>query len=334
MDKYNEECQIYYNYKFKNILNDLNTLNTYDYKNFYICVYKVNTSGKYPFLQYLFLNNGFYLTIPKLPIYETFENNNLLSYSKVYLSGLLDVDFNKVNEFIKFNGCNINNLDLYLFFDITELNIDINDIYSSSNLKFLIIDEIINYNSSCNIPINKETIKYFLNTELILYLFDENQEIFEIPIVGYVPKENENKLKFTYLFGETAGTKLDLMGPYYYFTNLTNSIKKYVKKGGIVRFAIFTGKTKYVENLPNDKIDLSIIKNELIKNEENNKKHILTLRISDHDGLWSKEYDSVFIGEIELDDGSFLENTPILVLKDYKQQIPLSYHFTNKVGII
>ena len=54
------------------------------------------------------------------------------------------------------------------------------------------------------------------------------------------------------------------------------------------------------------------------------------MRISDHDGKWSEFYDSVFLGKIELDNGDYLKNTPIYVLKEYEQQIPLSYHFINK----
>ena len=57
---------------------------------------------------------------------------------------------------------------------------------------------------------------------------------------------------------------------------------------------------------------------------------VLTMRISDHDGKWSEHNDSVFLGKIELDNGSYLKNTPIIVLKDYHQQIPLSYHYIDK----
>ena len=57
---------------------------------------------------------------------------------------------------------------------------------------------------------------------------------------------------------------------------------------------------------------------------------VLKMRISDHDGKWSENYDSVFLGKIELDNGSYLKNTPIIVLKDYNQQIPLSYHYIDK----
>ena len=86
--------------------------------------------------------------------------------------------------------------------------------------------------------------------------------------------------------------------------------------------------------LPNDPNDDSEIKKQRLN--DSSLKHnceIQTLRISDHDGIWTKTYDSVYLGNIELDDGSFIEETPLIVLKDYKQQIPLSFHFINKSSI-
>ena len=60
---------------------------------------------------------------------------------------------------------------------------------------------------------------------------------------------------------------------------------------------------------------------------------LLTLRISDHNGLWAKTFDSAYLGNIELDDGSFIEDAPLIVLKEYNQQIPLSYHFIDKSSL-
>ena len=57
------------------------------------------------------------------------------------------------------------------------------------------------------------------------------------------------------------------------------------------------------------------------------------MRISDHVGKWGENYDSVFLGKIELDNGEYLKNTPIYVLKEYEQQIPLSYHFIDKIHL-
>jgi hypothetical protein len=83
--------------------------------------------------------------------------------------------------------------------------------------------------------------------------------------------------------------------------------------------------------MPNDPIDESEIKQSMLNDTSRNKNfEIQTLRISDHDGNWTNEYDSAYLGNIELDDGNLLKNTPIYVIKDYNQQIPLTKHYINK----
>ena len=59
----------------------------------------------------------------------------------------------------------------------------------------------------------------------------------------------------------------------------------------------------------------------------------LTMRISDYDGKWAQNFDSCYLGHIELDNGKYLKNTPIIVVKDYNQQIPLSYHYNKKMHL-
>jgi hypothetical protein len=348
-----------YEYDFLSFLNnDPNIFyDTDEYSDILLCVYSVDNRGKYPFLKYLLMNSGYNtLMLPRIPIYNSLNKNNLISYSKLFLSGLLLVDnFEEFNNSAIFNGFYVFENKLYLFYDITKCNnIMLNETYSNSNLKFGLIDEITNTMNICHIPIDYETTKFFILNEQCNYLQDKNGHAYEIPIVGYVGKQTEQKLNFTLTFGETAKDKTSILGPYFYFTSFNRSIRqggwspnfkpekkfdnlitdnefgRYIK-GGIVRFALFTGKTKYTENFPNDRYDESLIKRERLEDETLNRKYeILTLRISDHDGLWTHNYDSVYLGKIELDDGSFLEDAPIIVLKDYNQQIPLTYHYIDK----
>ena len=83
---------------------------------------------------------------------------------------------------------------------------------------------------------------------------------------------------------------------------------------------------KVVLNYPEDPNDESKIKMEKI--EDNYEK--LTVRITDYDGKWAEKYDSIFIGNIELDNGEKIKNAPIYVIKNYEQQVPLSYHYLDK----
>ena len=110
-----------------------------------------------------------------------------------------------------------------------------------------------------------------------------------------------------------------------------NKYGKYIKNGGIVRFALFLNKMKFIENFPNDDIDESGIKQERLNDPNLDVNYErLTMRISDHDGNWTNIYNSVYLGRTELDNGEILKDTPIIVLKNYEQQCPLSYHFIDK----
>lgn len=347
----------YYNYGVKHILTkDIDAIKTPDqYVTIILCVYLINSNGKTPFLQYLLVNNGYdTLTLPKLPVYALFNKDSIIPYSGVYLSGILQTDkFEEFSNNMAFDGFYEYNDDLYLFFDITNCKINIDETYLSGHVRFGLIDEIVNHKNICNIQIDYNTSMFFIKNESITYLYDEQNNPYEIPVVGFVGKPTEKKVNFVMMFGESAKDKSAIVGPYFYFTSFHHAIRqggwsqdyksetlydtiitdengKY-KKGGLVRFALFVGKTKYVENAPNESNDESEIKKQRL--EDNNldrKREILTLRISDHDGIWSKTYDSVYLGKLELDDGSFLDDAPMLVLRDYEQQIPLSCHFIDK----
>jgi hypothetical protein len=350
----------YYNYGVKhNLSKDIETIKTPDqYINIILCVYQINSNGKLPFLQYLLVNNGYQsLTLPKLPVYTSFNKGSLVPYSQVYLSGILQSkEFEQFSNDISFDGFYEYNDDIYMFFDITKCEINVDETYLSNHVRFGLIDEIINHKNICNIQIDYNTSIFFIKNEWLTYLYDENDKPYEIPVVGFVGKQTEQKAKFVMTFGESAKNKSAIVGPYFYFTSFHKAIReggwshnyepetnygkvitdengKY-KKGSIVRFALFVGKTKYIENSPNDPSDCSEIKKQRMEdNELDRKREVQTLRISDHDGIWTKTYDSAYLGKLELDDGSFLEDTPMLVLREYTQQVPLSYHFIDKTTL-
>lgn len=364
-EEYMPQKPMYYNYGITEFLvKDINMfLDLQKYSNIILCAYNINTIGKYPFLQFLLMNNTYEpLCFPKIPIYSDFNNENIVTYSKLFLSGiLLSTDFIKFNDDIKFEGFyefgSDSDVDIYLFFDITKCEINIDETLSTSHARFALIEEIINYGNICNLPISNRTVNFFIKNESAIYLYDEKNEAYDTPMVGYVGKSTENKLKFVTTFGESAKNKSEILGPYFYFTNFRSGIHqggwshnykeeyqngvritgndgKYIK-GGIVRFALFTGTTKYVENMPNDPIDDSVIKKQRLEDGSlDHNMEVQTIRISDHDGLWAETYNSIYLGNMELDDGSMLESynisLPILALRDYNQQIPLSYHFINK----
>lgn len=325
---------------------------------------KNSTNGAY--LKYLLIKDKStdVLFFPEVELsdYSELMSEKIVMLAKIQLYYLIQLNNNKLDEDdnyskydknIRFKGFYLNEDEIHIFFDLTECNLIIDCTYRKAQLWFCLIDEIINYNKVCSFNIDSNVINFFMTNIDFCFLKNKNNENYELPIVGYIGIQ-PIKLNFTYTFGISVKDKNAIMGPYYYFTNYNGSIRdggwsetgtetkdndniitdnEYgrFKQGGIVRFALFLGKTKIVENLLNDSNDDSKIKKERLndKNLDQNME-VLTMRISDHDGKWIEHNDSVFLGKIELDNGSYLKNTPIIVLKNYNQQIPLSYHYIDK----
>ena len=154
--------------------------------------------------------------------------------------------FENFNDLIEFNGYYEYNNNLYLFFDISNCKENINSIYKNNNLWLSLVDEIVNQKNVYNIEIDEEVTNFFIKNADLCFLIDENYINYEIPIVGYVSKE-KSKTNFTYIFGESARDKNSLLGPYFYFTDLKNALKN--SGESIIRFALFVGNTKYIQNL-------------------------------------------------------------------------------------
>ena len=133
------------------------------------------------------------------------------------------------------------------------------------------------------------------------------------------------------------------MGNYYYFTDYQNAIKKsgWLNEsegcGCLIRCAVFLDKMKFVRNNPHDKVDESNLTKDILLNCDVNsveyKNAKLLLRVSDRDGLWTKEYNSVYLGKMELDDGTIFNEHPLWVVKDYEQQVVLSTHIIDKKSL-
>lgn len=337
-DEYNPVPPKVYNYKGKSLLKLDYRNELFEYSNINIVAYTINNEKKYPFQQILLVKSATSseLMFPKIPLFNNFNKNELVDYSKVCLFGFLMLENYEIfDSLIKFDGFYEYNNNLYLFFDLTENKVQIYDIYSNSFLWFTLIDEIVNYKNLCNIKISESVTEIFKENKEFCFLLDENDYIYDLPLVGFVSRP-EKKLNYTYVFGQTKEDKNSIFGPYYYFKDYCNAYEEGLNiikddvNAGIVRFAVFTGNVKYVENYLNDPIDESEIKKERLNDDKLDQRlERLTMRISDYDGKWAEKYDSIYLGNVELDDGSIL-NKQLVVIKEYEQEIPLSYHFINK----
>jgi hypothetical protein len=327
-----------------------NILKSEKINNFYICGYKINNENMYPFIEFLFNRepNNNRLSFPSL---NKFDGSSSTIISKII--SLLYLIFSNIDldDKYEYKGSFYYKNDIYLFFNFTECKLHINSVYKISVTWSVLIDEIINIKNVCNIKINSNMTDFFVCNTDFIFLEDQNNNLYEIPCVTYVGRE-ESRLNFTYIFGVSKSENNQIFGAYSYFTDFKNAIRqggwsvnekpeknygklvteseygKYIN-GGVVRFAIFVGSMKVVLNYPEDPNDESLIKENKINNNDTNEK--LTMRITDYDGKWAEKYDCVFVGNIELDNGEKMKNTPIYAIKKYEQQVPLSYHYIDKI---
>ena len=68
-------------------------------------------------------------------------------------------------ENIRLDGFYECNGDMFLFIDVTQEKLNLNDIYSDSIIRFALVDEIINHQHICNIKID-ENVTHFLNSNM------------------------------------------------------------------------------------------------------------------------------------------------------------------------
>jgi hypothetical protein len=331
-----------------------------------IVPFKINFNSTQPFNTFLLMNDFIdILNFPSVNISyknDSYDSQEILLRINSYLysillsnnnSNIVNYDMESFMKTVDFKGLYIYENKVYAFVDLTKVEINASLVNRNSLYWFALIDEIVNKNKVCDIPISDDVTDFFMNNNEFIYFKNAKEQQIEIPSVVYTGS-HEKTLHFNFTFGNRPSDNNAILSSGFYFTNYTNAFKqggwsldyktdnddavKYTK-GGIIRYALFLGNNLVKMNYPNDTIDESEIKKAKLINSENAEKtennddyvyEKMTLRISDHDGLWKQNYDSVYLGKMELDNGEYLRNTPLYVVKDYYNHTPLSYHHINK----
>jgi hypothetical protein len=324
---------------------DINEMyNCIDGARVHICLYNINTNAKHPFLEFSLVKNKHSDVYPDIMCFPTFFyykdlNIDILRESeKMQKTYLIATDESTFKGFLLEETNSLH--DLYLFYEY-HVN-DINgrgQLHRNNVIWKVVIDEIINTRLVCNFPIDDIVTFFFMKNMQFMFLYkyaDKNNNIiYETPTVVY-HGVNESMLYFKYIFGITKSNHDAIMGPFYYFTDYKNAVKMSIdntlsnantntnKKLGIIRSVIFLGVSKVPMNYPEDEADDSQYSSNIIADNNENAQ---INRITDHDGIWSYNYDSVYIGKLLLDNGKFIKDTPLWVVKNYDQQTSLSYHY-------
>jgi len=338
-EEYNPEPPKFYEFRGKQYMKQTISKPYQSYKKVNIFAYEVRTNTTVPFMQVLLSKSAekSELLFPFAPLLININSDDeLVDYVKVCLFGILNYDdFEIFDSKIAFDGFYETTQELYLFFEISKLKHQLDDIYLNSQLRFALIDEMLHFGNICNIPIHQSVREFLMFNCDFTMLDDENGDFYEMPIVAYTSKPN-SRLNYSYIFGESKSDPTRMFGSYYYFTDYKKAFEDAGKIdgfSGIVRYALLVGAFKYIGNYFDDPIDISEMKVLRLTDETNDlAKERLTMRITDYDGKWAENYDGLILGKVELDNGEIIDDYT-LVVKEYEQQQPLSIHYINKATL-
>ena len=284
-----------------------------------IICYHIDSSGKFPFIQFLLYNSydlffGNRLILPTInlnlydnrgdPDVETLVREKIQQYLSI-----INCQINDVND-IKINGTYSNK---YIFVDVSKIDISGLFLNNNSEVWFVLTNEIINNCKECDIPIDKNVYLLFLNEHRLFSIRNNaTDQLYSNPDVAYSGsfyKEAEfqsifgvtqtdkgfgKNYCFSLSFNDTfkyAGWSL-LDKPEYRFSKLItdNDYGRYIS-GGINRVAILTEKNEFIVN-PDDvkQIDFQV-------------------------------NDSICM---------VIDKVSYIIVKDYEQQKSLSFHKVDK----
>jgi hypothetical protein len=326
-----------------------------DIKPFKIVIYTINNTGVIPFLLFLFYkknkSEGETFILPELSntsIKKLIKEGND-TIKKISDLIILKLFTNLPKKMLPdYMGYKSYNDEYYLFYEYNPENItSVNDDTETSvaqkfnrkdNLIWTSVSEIVDDKKILNFMIESTSTDFFINNLDVITLYKDGGVLkHETPIIGYYGGHRATT-NYTAVFGVSKRSTYATLGPYYYFASYETAMKyaifsvsgkpfeidgKYITiddkgrfdKGGLVRFVVFTGKMK----LYDDKGKADIINKVNIKKEP--------------EFSWVDDYNSAFTGVFELKDESDKHKNIYIsakyAVKQYNQQVPLTYHYVN-----
>ena len=302
-----------------------------------LCYHVTKSAGKYPFIQIMMdKKHNIFPNIEQfvLPIINLSSDTNT-NLSKLVLqrvsNGLKELGCNPsaLNENDAFVGLLNVNSKLYALVDISAVDIYRIGISRLNNTWFALPTEIMNTQSICNIPIDEAVTDLFLSMPELGMLHNplSNNSAHPLPDAVYTGSYLK-QVEFSSVFGMPKRQIYTSCGDYFYFHRIfedavreggwsysdtslkpdiidsKNEYGKYLRSG-INRYALFPG-------------------NYYIHNEASNR---FSLSDDEINGIMAVK-DSIVIQYTNEDLDTIL---PDILVNEYEQFTPISYHMLNKV---
>ena len=236
----------------------------------HFCIYSIFGESYYPFINYIFENKSNTFTFPTMSFscpntedIDTYFKNECV---KFVMNLLINTNITPEQLDKLYKGFIDENENIFVFFDITNIDITLND-----NITTGIIDEIVNKHSINNIPLSPIVYNLFYKHNYLIHLLDENGYKVNTPLLLfgcnnvneniYAPIEYKNiDIDIT---DNSSMTRINhpVVGNYFYFTS--SPIDE--NQTDVQTFLVFIENCLYVQR----DIELDNIENIQILNEEN-----------------------------------------------------------------
>ena len=299
----------------------------------YLCNYSINTSLKLPFLLFnLYRYDDDTIGFPQVinegaPMIERLKEN----INTVYKSWNVTVEY---HGYIRYNDA------IYMWYSNTYNESQTPEIMQGTREDkwwSVMVSEVVNQRKVLNFPIQYDVTQFFLSNIALLFLENKEGKTVETPQVQYYGNYYK-RIAYTAAIGHERELPGAGMGPYYYFGTYLRALRYALwtsqrkpmsihdklitisedglfSRGGLVRFAIFTGKHTMLLGRETDEKDDA---------GDNTDYKVKRARLRDEEGKWVNEYDSIGQGIYEID-GKIYQ--PQLAVKTFQQQLPLSYYY-------
>jgi hypothetical protein len=225
-------------------------------ENVYVCIYHI-INKRNPILLYSLLEN---------------EEDDMIDFYKFcYVGGVAsnEIIFNLKNIFSEWNKSKFT-YDGYLNYKNKKMlmfKCDLNEDYrnklmqTDGKINFVMVSEVINHGNSFNLKINNSVSDFLLNNPKFCFLYDNQDQLYEVPAVAYFGDTYSKNLLYINLGYRKNFTYKD--DKYYIFLdylscieNLNNDIVyKNDENKGIIKYALFLGNHHIIRDINNDGIN-------------------------------------------------------------------------------
>ena len=323
------------------------------YKHIYVCTYQINTQELYPFILFLLYKDA--TNVLGLPAFSDNSGTDLIAdvlreFREIFADDTAaDIEYKGFIEQEQEDG-----IILVLEYKSKHLKQKNQPLIEKGTYGnewwWVLAAEIINNKEVLNFPINPLTVNFLVNHHTLGLLYNAEGKPYETPEIGYYGNYYK-KIAAVASLGLSRESPYASFGPFYYFSNYTHAMRnafwnnqgkpikigdEYItvddkgryKKGGLVRFALFPGKTQMLLGRPTDKADDSQISQELATKSPFVK---AMLKLRDTGAKWIAHFNAIRIGQhvVHTAEGKTITTNPLIALREYEQQVPLEYYFVD-----